>query len=41
MYLTKSVRNAKIAFLYTMKQVKILSYKVTTLNFMYDTFIYI
>ena len=41
MYLTKSVRNVKIAFLYIIKQVKILSYKVTTLNFMYDIYIYI
>jgi len=33
MYFTKSVRNVKIAFLYIMKQIKILSYKGTTLNF--------
>jgi len=41
MYLTKSVRNVQIAFLYILKQVKILSYKVKTLNFMYDIYIYI
>ena len=41
MYFTKSVRNVKIAFLYIIKQVKILSYKVTTLNFMYYIYIYI
>jgi len=35
-YLTKSVRNVEIAFLYIMKHVKILSYKVTTLHFMHD-----
>jgi hypothetical protein len=34
MYFTKSVRNVEIAFLYIMKHVKILSYKVTTLHFM-------
>ena len=37
--LTKSVRNVKIAFLYIMKHVKILSYKVTTLHFMHDLYI--
>jgi hypothetical protein len=31
-YLTKSVKNVKIAFLYIMKHVKILSCKVTTLS---------
>jgi hypothetical protein len=40
-FLTKSVRNVEIAFLYIMKHVKILSYKVTTLHFMYDIYIYI
>ena len=40
-YLTKSVRNVEIAFLYIMKHVKILLYKVTTLHFMYDVYIYI
>ena len=40
-YLTKSVRNVKIAFLYIMKHVKILSYKVTTLHSMHDIYIYI
>ena len=40
-YLTKSVRNVEIAFLYIMKLVKILSYKVTTLHFMHDICIYI
>jgi hypothetical protein len=35
------VRNVKIAFLYIMKHVKILSYKVTLLHFMYDIYIYI
>jgi hypothetical protein len=40
-YFTKSVRNFKIALLYIMKHVKILLYKVTTLNFMYDIYIYI
>jgi len=40
-YLTKSVRNVEIAFLYIMKLVKILSYKVTTLHFMHDIYIYI
>jgi hypothetical protein len=39
-YFTKSVRNFKIALLYIMKHVKILLYKVTTLNFMYDIYIY-
>ena len=38
-YLTKSVRNVEIAFLYIMKHVKILSYKVTTLHFMHDIYI--
>ena len=38
MYFTKGVRNVKIAFLYIMKHVEILSYKVTTLNFMYDIY---
>ena len=37
-YFTKSVRNVKIAFLYIMKHVKILSYKVTTLHFMHDIY---
>ncbi len=37
-YFTKSVRNVKIAFLYNMKHVKILSYKVITLHFMYDIY---
>ena len=41
MYLTKSVINVEIAFLYIMKHVKILLYKVTTLNFMYDIYVYI
>jgi hypothetical protein len=40
-YLTKSVRNVKIAFLYIIKHVKILSYKVTKLHFMYDIYMYI
>jgi hypothetical protein len=40
-YLTKSVRNVEIAFLYIMKHVKILLGKVTTLHFMYDVYIYI
>jgi hypothetical protein len=40
-YFTKSVRNVEIAFLYIMKHVKILLYKVTTLHFMYDVYIYI
>jgi hypothetical protein len=40
-YFTKSVRNVKIAFLYIMKHVKILSYKVTTLHSMHDIYIYI
>ena len=40
-YSTKSVRNVEIALLYIMKHVKILLYKVTTLNFMYDIYIYI
>ncbi len=31
-YFTKSVRNVKIAFLYIMKHVKILSCEVTTLS---------
>jgi len=38
MYLTKTVRNVEIAFLYIMKHVKIPSYKVTTLHFMYDIY---
>ena len=38
-YLTKSVRNVEIAFLYIMKHVKTLSYKVTTLHFMHDIYI--
>ena len=38
-YLTKSVRNVKIAFLYMIKHVKILIYKVTKLHFMYDVYI--
>ena len=38
-YLTKSVRNVEIAFLYIMKLVKILSYNVTTLHFMHDIYI--
>ena len=40
-YLTKSVRNVKIAFLYFMKHLKIPSYKATTLIFMNDTYVYI
>ena len=40
-YFTKSVRNVKIAFLYIMKHVKTLSYKGTTLHFIYDIYIYI
>jgi hypothetical protein len=32
------VRNVKIAFLYMIKHVKILSYKVTLLHFMYDIY---
>jgi hypothetical protein len=40
-YLTKSVRNVKIAFLYMIKHVKILIYKVTKLHFMYDVYVYI
>jgi hypothetical protein len=39
MYFTKSVRNVKIAFLYFIKHVKILSYKVTKLHFLYDIYI--
>ena len=35
------VRIVKIAFLYIMKHVKILSYKVTLLHFMFDIYIYI
>ena len=38
-YLTKSVRNVEIAFLYIMKLVKILSYNVTTVHFMHDIYI--
>ncbi len=38
MYLTKSVRNVKIAFLYIIKHVKILSYKVTKICFIYDIY---
>ena len=41
MYLTKSVRNVKIAFLYFMKYLKIPSYKATTLIFMNDIYAYI
>ena len=41
MYLTKSVRNVKFAFVYIIKHVKILLSKVTTLHFMYDIYIYI
>ena len=40
-YFTKSVRNVKIAFLYIMKHVKILSYKVITLHFKSDIYVYI
>ncbi len=39
MYFTKSVRNVKIAFLYIIKHVKILLYKVTKLHFLYDIYI--
>jgi hypothetical protein len=35
----EDTRATVIAFLYIMKHVKILSYKVTTLHFMYDTYI--